>query len=176
MSCSHTGLANMAAMHTTQAPMSTLLRIRRKAQAEDVACRFATRCCTRWIFAIFFCRVNWLNSESVCASIIRLFRFALVTRTMALSSDAMSSDCQNSTDGHDNQRHHRDDSQFVHFNAPYVQCPSSRFVPYLRSYTSSSFTDPEGSVADQAVPWCNAKNVSSSWRCSPNICRSCSRV
>ncbi len=97
MSCSHTGLANMAAMHTTQAPMSTLLRIRRNAQAEDVACRFATRCCTRWIFAIFFCRVNWLNSESVCASIIRLFRFALVTRTMALSSDAMSSDCQNST-------------------------------------------------------------------------------
>ena len=79
-------------MHTTIAPISTLLEMRKNAHALAVGYRCTMSCCTVWMRLIFLARVNGVSSPSVCVSIMRLLRLARVTRETALSSAAIMSE------------------------------------------------------------------------------------
>ena len=96
-SCSQIGASSSDATHATSTPSNTLHVMRKNAQLPEVACRLAMSRCTVWILPIFFIRMNWLVSVSVCTSRILLFSPARVTRPTALSAAAMLSDSQTSS-------------------------------------------------------------------------------
>ena len=96
-SCSQIGASSSEATHATSTPSNTLHVMRKNAQLPEVAYRLAMSRCTVWILPIFFIRMNWLVSVSVCTSRILLFSPARVTRPTALSAAAMLNDSQTSS-------------------------------------------------------------------------------
>ncbi len=180
--CAHKGTLPSIATTATSTPSMTLQAMRKNAHDPAVAYRSEIRCCTLEMRRILLSRMNGESSESVCTSRMRLFRLARVTLPTAPSAAAIANDSQTNSIATTTNTAIIAMVVVSIFTPPFVPAskPVRRYFatcrpePCSRSHSANASGVPAGSEALSSKPWRNAKNVSSSWRWSPNICRSCS--